>query len=575
MPLSNLMIPSQTMIQWINRIAYLLLLFLFLGYSALASNFAEINIQFSFLNFPIFIGEMVLGVLIILAIVKSALIKRPFKKSDFWLVIFLVFILWKAFYGYSKYGPLAFRNAALFYYFFYAVLGAFFYDATLLQSRKMKILFVILFFFFPMLEGFSSYFLLTYILLMLALVSYFKNRSLKAIFCLFLLMFFPLRQLFAIGRGALISNISAILFLVFIISFFGSFTKKKALLGFASAFLVFIFSFLFMDEVSRGRIVGLLDFKRWDEQYGYVMDEANDRLNSYRPEEFEIRIYEKNKTSAPVPILTPIAAVENPISNKESAVSIPAVKVPDKEIKNEVSVSETTTTELATAEMSNKHPVMAVSFDSLAGARVMIEAEKKVLSTPKSENFFGSLVSKFQEPRLQQLEIPSSPVPAINPDRSLKDRRDQSRASLLWRTFLWQDIFDEVKEQMIKHPVKAVFGFDFGKPIRSKRQEAVLYFLPQVTGWIEPHNFFLHLFYRAGMFSFILIYLILSMTWKMTTKIIQNKDFSGAFLLSILVFWMVYAMSLIVLELPHYAIPFWSIAGLTYRYIHRNRQEVS
>lgn len=86
-------------------------------------NFAEISVQFSFLDFPVFIGEFVLALCLVFLIIRTILANT---KPNYWhgvVFLYALFILTKAFFGYKQWGPLALRDAALFYYVMFAVVG--------------------------------------------------------------------------------------------------------------------------------------------------------------------------------------------------------------------------------------------------------------------------------------------------------------------------------------------------------------------------------------------------------------------------------------------------------------------
>ena len=78
-----------------------------ISYSIFYKAFAEVHITLPFLNFPIFIGEIILIVCFILMVAKWFLIKKEFSKLYLWLVVYIMFFLIKAWLGYKDFGPLA------------------------------------------------------------------------------------------------------------------------------------------------------------------------------------------------------------------------------------------------------------------------------------------------------------------------------------------------------------------------------------------------------------------------------------------------------------------------------------
>jgi O-antigen ligase len=118
-----------------------------------------------------------------------------------------------------------------------------------------------------------------------------------------------------------------------------------------------------------------------------------------------------------------------------------------------------------------------------------------------------------------------------------------------------------IVEMMEEHPV---LGFSFGKPQRSISIEAANW-APgewQRDGWITPHNVFLHMIYRAGIIGLVLILGIIGTLFYLTRVFLRFRSLCGILLVSVLLYWLVVANFLVVLELPYQAIPFWSFWGL-------------
>ncbi|PIW64291.1 MAG: hypothetical protein COW13_00950 [Candidatus Omnitrophica bacterium CG12_big_fil_rev_8_21_14_0_65_50_5] len=85
-------------------------------------------------------------------------------------------------------------------------------------------------------------------------------------------------------------------------------------------------------------------------------------------------------------------------------------------------------------------------------------------------------------------------------------------------------------------------------------------------GWIEPHNSFFHMLYRAGIVGVGLVALIF---WSLAHLIIfalRKRSWSLILLSAVLLNWMVAANFLLIFELPYTAIPFWLIMGMTWAY---------
>jgi len=138
-------------------------------------------------------------------------------------------------------------------------------------------------------------------------------------------------------------------------------------------------------------------------------------------------------------------------------------------------------------------------------------------------------------------------------------------ANILFRVFIWRDMVAEVIKE------KAWFGLSFGKPQRSISLENSGFAGGEWgrDGWIAPHNAFLHMIYRSGIFGFLMILCIFTTLFSMIKGFIRRESFKGLLLSSILVYWLALAGFLVVLELPYQAIPFWSLFGMVFAYANK------
>ena len=113
---------------WIDRMALGLIALTSLLYAHFGSNFAEIHLKLPFLDFPIFIGEILLAACLALFVMRwrqGGIVLTP------WQNLFLIFwglVVVRALWDYALWGPLSFRNAALFYYLIFAFFGYTFYQ---------------------------------------------------------------------------------------------------------------------------------------------------------------------------------------------------------------------------------------------------------------------------------------------------------------------------------------------------------------------------------------------------------------------------------------------------------------
>jgi len=132
--------------------------------------------------------------------------------------------------------------------------------------------------------------------------------------------------------------------------------------------------------------------------------------------------------------------------------------------------------------------------------------------------------------------------------------------NILWRLFVWRDMAQEIWKK------KAWGGIAFGFPFRSKTIEILRWSNGAEVGWLEPHNSFLHIFYRGGLFGLLFIGVIFYVVGRIVLLWIVEKNATGMFITAMLVYMMVNACFMVLLEIPYYAIPFWCLLGCLVRY---------
>jgi hypothetical protein len=98
----------------IGFVAFVLIGLYSLGAVLWGSNFAETHLTVSFLNFPVFISEILMGICLVLCVVKYWREGMVLTKWHKLLLIYWNSLLFKALWDSWTWGPLAFRNAALF-----------------------------------------------------------------------------------------------------------------------------------------------------------------------------------------------------------------------------------------------------------------------------------------------------------------------------------------------------------------------------------------------------------------------------------------------------------------------------
>ncbi|MDI6758485.1 MAG: hypothetical protein QMD94_02255, partial [Candidatus Omnitrophota bacterium] len=133
----------------------------------------------------------------------------------------------------------------------------------------------------------------------------------------------------------------------------------------------------------------------------------------------------------------------------------------------------------------------------------------------------------------------------------------------VFRLLIWRDMIFEL---FLHRPV---LGFSFGKPLRSESLEIMNLGNAdwERDGWIEPHNSYLNMIYRAGILGVALIGFLIWQFYRMIKSFIALNSLSGILLCSILINWLIAANFLPILEFPYNAIPFWALWGAILGYL--------
>ena len=289
-------------------IDYIVLFFLIsfsILYSIFYSNFAEINIQLSFLSFPIFIGEILLILCSLFLFYK--LLHKDIEINKCFVFLFF-FILLKAFIGYSVYGALAFRNAALFYYVFFAIIGYYFFQPFCLKFRFVYIilfgLFVSLFLigepfvqsFFYINYGFFSLFFLNCVV---------KKSKYSFIFIFIVILLLTIKIMPLLSRGIIVSFIISLMFLILILFFYFLDIKPKY-----KIFLCLIFFAVNLVNIillaNTESLKSLIKINHYVEEFQKVRKITKKNEEEFVFEKMNVEIYQKNKNDITTKIDKPV-----------------------------------------------------------------------------------------------------------------------------------------------------------------------------------------------------------------------------------------------------------------------------
>lgn len=540
-------------------------------YSLFGRRFAELHLSLPFLDFPVFMGEILLLFCFILLVWKISNQKysiklRPiltFLKCNWELLLlscYFGFVLVKAICGYSKWGPLAFRHAALLYYPAFAVLSYTFYNKTFFSSRKILLLSFI-FVFIPRLSAhsalpFNEYFLLTYFVLAIALIKKYPSKKIQYILFSLLLVSTPYRWFFYTSRTGLVSNIAAGTYMIFILPFVLRIKRvQRAMLCIGVAIFMLLGTLKITDTNAIKSLTHWGAVRDLYKEYNMHIAEVKD---TFKMRDFKTRLYmpegevdkrieqinegnrqvEKKKQARKQKMQLQIKETETKIEGAELIVKESEDKIQEMQLQMKIMQDKTRENELQIKEIQSKIK------------EIQPEKEKAQAETEEAKAQIAEMKNEIKEPQVDPKQV-----------RTMS----QAYNHILFRVFIWQDMLTQLKEE------GPLFGFDFGRPLRSRKVEIMRWGEGDWMGcgWITAHNSHLHIIYRTGIIGILFIITILFLLFKITKESIQRKSITEMLLCAALIYWLVAANFLVILELPYNAIPFWSLLGVTLAYIKR------
>ncbi|VAX35715.1 hypothetical protein MNBD_UNCLBAC01-515 [hydrothermal vent metagenome] len=488
-----------------------------LGYILFYSTFAEYHIQLSFLNFPIFVGEIILSLCVVLFFSKC-LIQTSFNKYYFLVIGYFVFVLIKAFLGYLEFGPLAFRNAALLYYPFFAILGFSFYRRDFFEQKKIFLLsLLIIGVFFT--HKFSTYWTLTLFFSALILIKSYHQKFIKYGLLIGFLVVVPYLSFIRTSRMMMVGNFVASIYIIF--SFYNLLNWKKEVkrVGIVLIFFSFIFGIINFGDVNAMKSIVSFDkmseiFNFYDQKIDKVLKEGNYKSVKLN----KVGLYNSNV----------FKEVEDIKKSGDRVVINLKKRAKQVDIQKEVDV---------VGDFQEKGFEAAVKKEKVETVRIL------------KESLNGEVKKDIVQNNIQEEKIP---------------QRNWEGACInaVFRMFIWRDMVVEFVNK------KPFLGFHFGKPLRSRSLEILNWGGIEWTrdGWIGAHNSYLHIIYRSGIVGIIFIISILTILFKMIKTFIQLKSVTGILLCGIIINWFVAANFLLIFELPYTAIPIWTIYGMTFAY---------
>ncbi|MBF0522433.1 MAG: hypothetical protein HQL24_05185 [Candidatus Omnitrophica bacterium] len=581
--------------------------------------FAEMHLSFSFLNFPVFVGEILL--FLCLPLFFLSIDFKQLTNRQWWLVIgYAVFVLSKAFYGYHHWGPLAFRHAALFYYPIFILFGVVFYRKELFTEEIRKCI-IFLFCALFLARFFDFSWVLTMAALTGILIKSLPNKRERYFFLGLLLLTLPYHAFIAEARTYVFGFFIGFCFLIIAMTIISPFRCPYKILLFVSIFSLFLFIMIRYSFVNAFN--SIFQIKRIAAVFKEYQTEIEKRKPAFVPKKLEnVALYnpendliedftqlEKSKKSISSSnikaseALSVKALEEKKASVQEKSVAGPEIvsitnTVVNPESENltlkqlgtsspakvlDVSVVQSSPTPAAT--LTNSTGINTASekpiLNQIATSSPVMSQEEPAVKAVEivEESVFQKSVIK-----LETLRIKDSNSPLVNsgknfwpnimkksdgPPQSFVGRNvEGAHINTVFRLFIWRDMIAELTGQ------KKFFGFDFGKPFRSISLEILDWGEGewQRDGWIASHNSFLSIIYRSGIIGFCFILSLLGLLWFMIRGFIALKSVTGILLCGILISWFVAANFLLIFELPYTAIPVWTLFGMTLGYLKEQRK---
>jgi len=536
---------------WLSRIGLVLIFCYCFLVSIFFSYFAQMHLSLSFLPFPIFVGEILMFVCLLLmgSVCENS---SPFsRRSALLLGAYFGWVMLRALINYHYDGPLSARNAALFYYPIFAVFSYVFYQKAkfprnILMSLAFLAAGILLF------KEMIVWYWWTYVTVLV--IAVWNAKSLKWRWAGWVL----LAAIFWLGReyfyqGARAHLVSVLCVLVFLGLYFGMlFARRRhyVLLGILLvSFLFFILGYFIYAE--HNAVSSLTSFKKMMDKYDECDKLYQSRLAKYVPKNLPIHLYNPKKLED----IFPTAAV---FIAQPPATVRPAT--PNLEVSHPVTTS-VEASHPATPSMEVPHPAIP-NAEASHVATPNVEVSRPV--TPSVEVSHPATT----DVETHQTSVYGDAVPTSMSKLTLDSRIVQHRSlevdegNIVFRLFIWRDMARELIEN------KAWWGFSFGHPQRSRSLEVLCWGQTewQRDGWVMPHNSYFHIIYRAGILGVFLIVVLFFLIARLTKDFFNLNSVEGAFLVGALVYWLVLSNFFVILEFPYNAIVFWTLFGITCAY---------
>lgn len=572
-------------------------------YILFSSPFAELHIQPPFWDFPVFVGEILLFMCLLLFVVRCKLSPLKLDRWHYALIAYFSFVAVKGLLGYIGWGPMGLRDAALFYYFMFAVLGYYFYRKNFFAGNKLFVLvpFFIIVFIKVVSDSYLIYWSLSGVLLTAAFILAYSDKKNRYLLWALFFLAIPYTRIFLTSRMMLVSNAVTVFYLI--LALFSVLRFNRMAKFFAGILCVFLFVFgirMFSDPVRARTIVSFDKIATTFHEYDKIIQpkisdfkmEEVKKLELYQPEgkfpdyDFKLKppvaqvAHEQPESLAldqerPAPqqeqaaavavgtasVLTDRGIFSQPVqqraefiepsqgnlaSQQEQAVPVPGGQAPRS----------------GTAVVPVKRNLRSQAVQEQAG---VVELNQKSLGMVDQVLQPGptSILTEQGGPSSQQEIMGSVAVeqqPAPRPYHF-----DTGMNNAVFRLLIWRDMLVELAHK------KPLLGFHFGKPLRSVSLEILGWGWSNWggQGWMPAHNSYLNIIYRAGIVGVLFLLTVFVVLFNMIREFIKSRSVIGILFCGVLINWFVAANFLLILELPYTAIPIWSLYGITLAYCYK------
>ena len=573
-----------------------------LGYVVFVKGLAERHIQLPFLNFPIFVGEIFLFICLVIFFAKYQRNPQKLTKWHCAIIAYFIFVILKALYGYCHWGPLAFRHAALLYYPVFAVFTYAFFRKDFFNERNCLVLSLLIA--AALFIKHWEYWSLTLVLLGAILIKSFPNKTIRWLMFLVFAAITPYKEFFQTARMMIVGNFGAGLYLAGVIPAVLEVKKRTRFMLTILIGVILIAGLL--KFANHGAVKSIVAFKKMAEVMKSCDAYINVNAGHFKMEERkEVKLYNPDKlvkSTAQEEKLKQIIvehvkgkiadfAFEHSNENTqkvfaqemkqevESVLDMQLLKEnpqPAAEpIKAEMLPAIAKPVVIETHQVKIDPQTQNVENEKARMRQILSEQVRKEIQKAPVEDLVGDkkqldtlmvddIKKKIQKAFSQEMD---QKVPSIATKKDSIGWVDNNNA--VFRILIWRDMLANLAKE------KPILGFDFGNPFRSKSLEILDWGTAEWArdGWIEPHNSYFHIIYRAGLIGILLIFAILAVLLKMIRGFIRAKSFAGVCLCGIIINWFIAANFLVIFELPYTAIPIWAIYGMTLAYYHKVQEK--